>query len=283
MLFLAILICCDPKKASGRRFYGKPMNMFKGLVIKFGLGLVVWAGLMGNQSIAASLPSHTLWDELLQSHVNDLGWVDYEGFIADSTKLNQYLNELEVHPPKRGGQWTRKVRMAYWINAYNAYTVKLVADNYPVESIKDIGPRLSIPFVNTVWDIKFIRIGKEKLDLNKIEHKKLRKQFKDPRIHFAVVCASYSCPRLLNRAFMPETLNEQLDMMARDFIADTRKNKVESGELQLSKIFNWYGMDFKSKEFKTIIAYIQQYTDVEIDEDANVEWLDYQWTLNKQN
>ena len=258
-------------------------TMFKGFTIKILLGLF-WCGVLSmGSSFGAALPSHSLWDELLQAHVNDLGWVDYEGFIADSTKLNKYLNELEAHPPKRGGQWTREVRMAYWINAYNAYTVKLVAENYPVESIKDIGPRLSIPFVNTVWDIKFIRIGKEKLDLNKIEHKKLRKQFKDPRIHFAIVCASYSCPRLLNRAFLPESLDQQLDMMARDFIADTRKNRVGEEKLQLSKIFNWYGMDFKSKEFKTIIAYIQQYTDVEIDEDAKVEWIDYQWILNKQN
>ncbi len=224
-------------------------------------------------------PSHGTWDMLLKKHVDDLGFVDYRGFIQDSVLLNQYLETLSSNQPV-AKKWTRQEQMAFWINAYNAFTVKIVADNYPVESIKDIGPNLSIPFVNTVWDIKFIYIGGEKLDLNNIEHAKLRKVFDDPRIHAAVVCASYSCPRLLNRAFVADRLDEQLDMMMRDFLADERKNILTPGKVQLSKIFSWYKRDFLDGDIKTIQQYIAQYTEVEIDPEAEIESLEYNWSLN---
>ena len=169
--------------------------------------------------------------------------------------------------------------MAYWINAYNAFTVKLIVDHYPVQSIKDI--KNGIPFVNTVWDIKFIEIEEAVYDLNNIEHGILRPKFQDPRIHFAVNCASVSCPKLWNRAYTAKGLGEQLDRAARDFLRDERRNVIAEDRVQLSKIFSWYGMDFKKKG-KSLIEYLNQYSPVQIQPDAEVDYLEYNWNLNEE-
>ena len=138
-------------------------------------------------------PSHEDWTALLSVHVSEAGFADYRGFQRDSIKLDQYLEKLSNHPPNQD-KWSEEEQLAYWINAYNAYTVKLILMHYPVRSIKDIGSSIQIPFVNSPWDIKFIQIGDKKLDLNNIEHSILRKEFEEPRIHFAINCASFSCP-----------------------------------------------------------------------------------------
>ena len=222
--------------------------------------------------------AHSTWDSLLQRHVTAEGWVDYEGFIADSIPLNAYLDLLRRnHPNKRN--WSKNERLAYWINAYNAFTVKLVADHYPVASIKDI--KNGIPFVNTVWDIKFIEIEGQIYDLNNIEHGIIRPKFKEPRIHFAVNCAARSCPKLSNRAYTPENLDTQLTKAAQDFLADTNKNQIAANEVRLSKIFSWYGLDFKSNG-TSIISYINQFAPVQVADDADKTYLDYDWSLNGQ-
>ena len=170
--------------------------------------------------------SHAIWDSLLQQHVSKAGKVDYKGFIKDSTRLNQYLELLSSNHPN-DDLWTAEERLAYWINAYNAFTVKLIIDHYPVRSIKDI--KNGIPFVNTVWDIKFIQIEGETYDLNNIEHGIIRARFNDPRIHFAVNCASVSCPRLSNHAYVADQLDEQLNASARAFLGDLSKNQIARG------------------------------------------------------
>ncbi len=148
-------------------------------------------------------PSHEICGRLLKKNVSADGKVNYKTFIADTTTLNLYLNLLSANPPDETN-WTKQQQMAYWINAYNAFTIKLITRHYPIKSIKEIGSGIQIPFVNTPWDLKFIRIGKVKIDLNNIEHGQLRKKFKDPRIHMALVCASKSCPILLNEAYDPK-------------------------------------------------------------------------------
>lgn len=222
--------------------------------------------------------THEIWDSLLQTHVTDGGLVDYEGFIQDSARFNQYLDLLSKHHPNKK-HWSKDERLAYWINAYNAFTVKLVADYYPVESIKDI--KKGIPFVNTVWDIKFIEIEGQSYDLNNIEHGIIRPRFEEPRIHFAVNCAAISCPKLWNRAYTANQLDAQLDQAARSFLADEGKNQITANNPKLSKIFSWYGGDFKTKK-RSIIDYVNEYTDVDISQEAEVEYLDYDWGLNKQ-
>jgi hypothetical protein len=223
--------------------------------------------------------THGAWTALLQKHVDGRGLVDYKGFMADSVALNSYLQLLGNNAPAAG--WNREEKLAYWINAYNAFTVKLITLHYPVKSIKDIGPATQIIFVNTPWDKKFFSIGGKSMTLNTIEHKILRKKFKEPRIHFAVNCASISCPKLLNVAYEAATLDAQLTAQARAFLADTDKNQVNASNPKLSSIFKWFNGDFK-KTGLSKVAYINQYAPVAIDKDANLDYLDYNWNLNEQ-
>lgn len=217
--------------------------------------------------------SHEIWDTLLRQHVSEDGKVNYKGFIRDSVKFNQYLSLLSKNHPNEKN-WSREEQFAYWINVYNAFTVKLIVDNYPTKSIKDI--KNGVPFVNTVWDIKFIKIEGRDYDLNNIEHGILRPKFKDPRIHMAVNCASISCPKLFNRAFVASKLNEQLDEAARDFVNDDSKNKVSATNPKVSSIFKWYGGDFD-----TVTDFINKYAKTKINKGAKLEYLDYDWGLNE--
>ncbi|MBK8720801.1 MAG: DUF547 domain-containing protein [Saprospiraceae bacterium] len=228
-----------------------------------------------SHTFAKAQVSHQLWDNLLKKHVDDKGMVDYGGIKADSLVFNTYLEILKTNHPNEK-KWSKEAQMAYWINAYNAFTVKLIIDNYPLKSIKDI--KKGIPFVNTVWDIKFIKIGKNTYDLNNIEHSKLRKKFNDPRIHFAINCASLSCPNLSNKAYFPENLSKQLDEAAKNFINDTSKNIIQKNKVQLSKIFSWYQGDFMQN--RTLFDFLNKYSITKIDNNASIDYLDYSWNLN---
>ncbi|GAA5222365.1 DUF547 domain-containing protein [Membranihabitans marinus] len=221
--------------------------------------------------------SHDLWEELLQSHVDDEGWVDYAGFQKDSAKLNKYTNLLSQNHPN-DKNWSREEQLAYWINAYNAFTIQLVARHYPVASIKDIKP--GIGFVNSVWDIKFIHIEERVYDLNNIEHGIIRQQFDEPRIHFAVNCASYSCPSLSNHAFTADQLDQQLTAAAVSFINDKKKNSLSPDQVTISSIFKWFSGDFTKKQ--TIIDFLNKYSQVEINKDADIDYQDYDWSINEQ-
>lgn len=228
------------------------------------------------QNSEAQPPSHKLWDSLLQVHVSPTGVVNYESFMTDSTVFRKYLEVLSSHPPAE--DWTENERLAYWINAYNAFTIQLIVDNYPVESIQDLHPKAYIPLVNSVWHKKFFKIGGKDMTLNAIEHKILRPKFEEPRIHFAIVCASKSCPKLLNQAYTPQALEEQLTAQAKAFLADDFRNKISSQELQLSKIFSWFKGDFTKGQ--SLIAFLNQYAPVPIEEGASISYLEYDWSLN---
>ena len=221
---------------------------------------------------------HDQWDSLLKDYVNAEGWVDYKGFLADSIRLQDYLDLLRAnHPNKKN--WSKDEQLAYWINAYNAFTVELILDYYPVPSIKDI--KSGIPFISSVWDIEFIEIEDQKYTLNNIEHGIIRPKFNEERIHFAVNCASYSCPKLLNEAFCAEHLDQQLDKATKSFINNPEKNIIKEDQIQLSKILNWYWGDFKGK-YKSRIEFVNKYSAQQVNEDAEVEFLDYDWSLNEQ-
>lgn len=221
-------------------------------------------------------PDHAAWSALLKEHVDVNGHVSYKGFKQDAAKLDAYLKVLSDCSPAK--DWTKEERLAYWINAYNAFTVKLIIDHYPVKSIKDIGPKLAIPMVNSVWDAKFFKIGGVEMSLNHIEHDILRKEYDEPRIHFAIVCASFSCPKLLNTAFIPKTLEQQLQAQTVDFINDPVRNRVSADKLQLSSIFNWFKGDFTKKG--TLVQFIARYAKVKVNDKAKVTYLDYDWNLN---
>lgn len=221
---------------------------------------------------------HQLFDELLKQYVKPSGFVDYAGLKGDRQKLKSYLAMLTANPPN-DEQWSEEEQLAYWINLYNAFTLDLVLEHYPLKSIKDIGSSIQIPFVNTPWDIKFIKIGDEEYDLNNIEHGIIRKQFDEPRIHFAVNCASISCPNLRAEAYTGERLEQQLEEQTRAFVNDPTKNRIDEKKLQLSKIFQWYGGDFS--DYESIVEFIQPYTAIAISKNAKKTYLDYDWGLNE--
>lgn len=242
--------------------------------------ITILIGLMiHNNSIAQSNFDHSSFNSLLKKHVDSEGWVDYDGFMKDKKQLTAYLDLLKKNPPNEN-TWSDHEQLAYWINAYNAFTLDLVLQHYPIESIKDIGSKIQIPFVNSPWDIKFIEINGEKYDLNNIEHGIIRKKFDEPRIHFAVNCASYSCPLLRNEAYMASKLDEQLDDQTRRFINDPKRNIITTKKAQVSKLFSWYTGDFtKNSSLKEFIA---QYSSEEVTNSTKISYLDYQWQLNSQ-
>jgi len=165
--------------------------------------------------------------------------------------------------------WSKNETLAYWINAYNAFTIKLISDNYPIKSIKDI---------KNPWDLEFIQIGNKNLSLNEIEHDILRK-LSEPRIHFAIVCASKSCPKLLNEAYIPSKLDLQLTVATEEFLSDKSRNSISQEHLKLSKIFKWFTGDFTQNG--SLIDFLNLYTDVKISQKAKKTYNDYSWELNE--
>ncbi|MBK6859683.1 MAG: DUF547 domain-containing protein [Saprospiraceae bacterium] len=220
--------------------------------------------------------SHNLWSDILNSSVDTNGNVDYKRIMKDSIQLNEYLEKLSNNPPRP--TWTVNESKAYWINAYNAFTIQLILRNYPIRSIKDIGSR--IPFINSTWDIPFITIGSELLSLNTIEHLILRKTYKDPRLHMVLVCASKSCPSLRNEAYTAGSLDLQLDEQCYKFLMDPGRNKIQTSELKISQLFKWYSSDFKKRG--GIIPFINKYSEVKIRKNAQIDYLEYDWSLNEK-
>jgi hypothetical protein len=209
---------------------------------------------------------HSSWNSLLQRYVNPDGKVDYSGFKGDRL-FSDYINELKGSHPDES--WTRNEQMAYWINAYNAFTIQLITQNMPLKSIKDI---------SEPWDNKFIIIEGKNYSLNDIENRILRRDFKDPRIHFAVNCASISCPKLWNKAYTASNLDSSLEKRTREFINDPKFNIIKNDEIVISQIFDWYSEDFKSNG--SVISYLNRYSKVVISPESTVDYGSYNWSLN---
>ena len=213
---------------------------------------------------------------MLRSHVRQ-GQVDYRGFKENRDLLKTYLELISNNAPNES--WSQDEKLAYWINAYNAFTIDLILENYPIKSIKDILKGPNIPFIRSPWDLKFFRIGGKKMDLNDIEHSILRKEFNEPKVHFAIVCASKSCPKLRNEAYEPTRIESQLKEQAQDFINDPIKNIIETDQTTISKIFLWFGGDFKKDG--SLISFLNHYTKQKISEETNIDFMDYDWSLNE--
>ncbi len=251
-------------------------------LVKSSFALLLMVFVMGCHAAVPGMagstpPDHSVWDQLLKAHVNKDGTVNYKGFIADKAKLEAYLKTLSEHAPDRG-TWSKQEQLAYWINAYNAFTVKLVSDNYPTKSIRDLGPKFKIPGLKTVWHYKFFQIGGKDSSLDEIEHGILRKEFDEPRIHFAINCASVSCPPLLNEAYTAEKLEAQLDRVARGFLADKSRNKITADKAEISSIFSWFKGDFTKED--SLVDFLNRYSPVKIKPTAKISYLDYNWELN---
>lgn len=209
---------------------------------------------------------HSSWDNLLTKYVDDQGNVDYKNFENDTEQLENYIEFLANNPISTTAQ--KEEQLAYYINLYNAGTVQLILENYPLESIKNIF---------RPWGKDRLMIGGEKISLGEIEHDILRKM-DEPRIHFAINCASFSCPKLLNEAFTASKLEEQLEKASSEFINDPSRNKILKNQISLSRIFKWYSGDFK--ENGGLIDYINNYSNIRISANPEIDFLKYDWRLN---
>lgn len=254
---------------------------------------------------AAALPvhaqafdhSHAAWTSLLKKHVLVIGGgkasqVRYAGIAQDRAALKAYLAALESVSASAFEAFSKPQQMALLINAYNAHTVALILTRYPdLVSIKDLGNLVQSP-----WKKKIVSLLGDTLSLDGIEHDKLRQRgrYDDPRIHFAVNCASIGCPPLREEAFVAERLDAQLDEQALRFMSDRSRNRwnAAAGRLEVSKIFDWYGEDFTlgHRGIRSLAAFCARYADRLADapadrerirnQQAGVAFLDYDWKLN---
>ena len=224
---------------------------------------------------AANEVGQSLYAELLSKYVKN-GIVNYQGFKNDEENLDQYLKVLEKTDTKT---LSRNEQFAFYVNAYNAWTIKLILSGYPgIKSIKDLGSLFKSP-----WKKKICRIDGKIITLDDIEHNILRPRFKDPRVHFAINCAAKSCPPLRSEPYRGGELDQQLDEMTRAFINDLESNRLEGHTLYVSSILKWFAEDFN----KDIIGFFLKYAKGDLKEqlEANkekirVKYLDYDWSLN---
>lgn len=259
-----------------------------------GLLLIVSATLAQAQGFDHT---HAAWNALLAKHVKtfangNASAVDYAAIKAEHEALKAYLGTLSAVSEADYGKWSKAQRLAFLINAYNAFTVELILTKYPdLESIKDLGSVFSSP-----WKKKFFSLLGQERHLDDVEHGIIRAPgaFDDPRIHVGVVCASIGCPMLRPDAFTPEKLDAQLDDGMKRFLADATRNRYDAagGRLQVSKIFDWYGKDFEKghKGYDSLKATFARHaaqlaTTPEAQSkvrsgDYKLEFLDYDWKLN---
>ncbi len=220
----------------------------------------------GNGIIQESL-DHSSWDKLLKKHVDTDGNVNYKNFAKDIEQLENYLNYLAQNIPSKIA--AKDEQLAYYINLYNAWTVKLIVENYPLKSIKDI---------KNPWDQKIIVLEDVYVSLGDIEHEILRKM-KEPRIHFAINCASYSCPKLLNEAFTADQLEKQLQEAAINFINDPKRNRISKNKAEVSQIFNWFKKDFTVDG--PLVSYLNQFAKEPFHNIEKIRYISYDWSLNE--
>jgi hypothetical protein len=229
---------------------------------------------------------HAAWTRLLQRFVRD-GLVDYRGLKAEAAgELDAYLRELASVSPAHYDIWTRNEQIAFWINAYNASAIRLVLDHYPLRSIRSIGLLPGAAFRKSFIPMEPLR--RRKLALDTIEHDILRGEFHEPRIHFAIVCASQSCPVLRDEAYRASDLDSQLDGAARRFVRDPRRNRFDTATrtFHASSIFKWSHEDFE-RSAGSLSSFMARYADEPAADalragDARIDHLDYDWSLNER-
>ncbi len=226
---------------------------------------------------------HQSWQQVLNRYlitnhpagVNRFRYGDVSD--ADRKQLKLYLSKLQNIDPR---QYKRTEQVAYWINLYNSATVDLILENYPVKSIKKIGNKL---FSFGPWDDEIAQISGQSLSLNDIEHKILRPIWKDPRIHYAVNCASYGCPNLFENAFTGTNTDRLLERGAKDYINHKRGVNLKNGKLVVSSIYHWYAEDFGGSDAQ-LLVHLKQYASPELASQLDTFGgridHDYDWALN---
>jgi len=227
------------------------------------------------KAIAAQAIDNSLYAGLLKNYVKD-GVVNYQGFKNEESVLDQYLKILQEVDSKI---LSRNEQFAFYINAYNAWTIKLILSGYPdVKSIKDLGS-----LFKSHWKKKICRIDGKIMTLDDIEHDILRPVFKDPRVHFAINCAAKSCPPLRSEPYRAGELDQQLDEMTGTFINDLESNRLENHTLYVSSIFKWFKEDFNNDIINFFLKYAKGDLKRQLEAKRGkikVKYLDYDWSLN---
>ncbi len=212
------------------------------------------------------IPDHTLWTSELRKYVSDEGEVDYSVWKENQENLDIYLSLLSGPLPL--SNWSQNVQLAYWINLYNAYTIKLVLNHYPINSLQEV-------FAGQPFQVTWIKIDTVDYSLDKIAHE-IRHQFNEPRIHFALASATKSSAILLNEAYEPDRLDAQLDLQTKHFINDPSFIQLNDSALVVSPLFNLFEADFKP----TIVAFINPYFPKSMPPQIAIEFMPFDWSLN---
>ena len=227
--------------------------------------------------------SHSLYDRVLKTYVKN-ALVDYAGLKAHPQNLDRYLQELASVDEAQFKTWTVNQQLAFLINAYNASTLKLVADHYPIASIKDIGGLFGSPFRQDA-----VRLFGRTMTLDDLEHGIIRPRYHDPRVHFALVCGARSCPQLRSEAYVGSRLDEQLRSQGRWFMLWRNQFDLENKSASLSSIFHWFSEDFGGNQ-SALLHFIAPYTEegvrqsLESDPESwNITYVKYDWALNVQS
>jgi len=235
-------------------------------------------------STAATQPfSHDTFGRVLDDCVKNAR-VDYAALKARPAELDTYLDRVAAIGPDDFARWPRQNRLALLINLYNAQTLRLIVDNYPVASIKKIG---LLP--GAAWRKKIVRWGGKVISLDELEHGIIRKEYQEPRVHFALVCAAKGCPPLREQPFVPDRLDEQLQDQGRRFLSESVKNRLEASTktLWLSPIFDWFAGDFTTGG-KSITEFVKpmlpEATQTELVSlgEPKIRFTEYDWSLNDQ-
>jgi hypothetical protein len=223
-----------------------------------------------SQSVAfGQYVNYKFYEDFLGKYVAVEGNVDYDAIYENQTDLKEVVQRFEE--VTIDDHWSTNQKLSHWINAYNLYSIQLIINNFPINSIKDISES---------FDKRFIPYKNQLICLNFIE-KELLSTTLDERIHFAINCASISCPSLNRVPFYADTVDQQLEVAAKAFINDMTKNQITRKEVKLSKIFDWFSAHFLENN-TSIISYINKYSDTKIKENATIEYLEYNWSLNSQ-
>jgi hypothetical protein len=245
---------------------------------------------------ATTAPQYDDYRAALLAFVDARGLVDYASLKGQRVYLDDFVTYLERLDPKTFKAWPENERLAFWINAYNALTLRAIIDNYPINPATPNGayPKNSIRQIHGVWDFNRVNVMGQSITLGYIETKILRHDFHDPRIHVALVCAAISCPILRNEPYQGAKLDAQLDDQARKFLADPRQFRIDRAtkDVRVSEIFRWYAEDFApasaaDKPRAGLVAFVSKYGSTEArsyigTDEYRITYTPYDWTLNEQ-
>ncbi|AII50995.1 DUF547 domain-containing protein [Hymenobacter sp. APR13] len=229
---------------------------------------------VGASQTVSSARLHAPWDELLHQFVTPEGLVDYQGLLEQEDKLLDYLLAQRKVSPEAAG-WSAAEQEAYWINIYNAATVYMVLQYYPLSNVNDI--RLKGK-VHSLWEAPSVQVGGQEYSLNQIEREKLTARFQDPRLHFALVQGAMSGPQLLPEAYEGAQLAQQLERQTRRFLNDPARNVLAGAQPQLSSLFNFYAAEFGSRT--QLLEFVNRYAPMPVAATAPIEFLPFSWALN---